>query len=143
MATINLSDSNLYDLLQDKIPESVKKLVEPEPAPASASAPVSAPAPAPAPVNNSTLPPVNNKPPVELTEVTMTNRFSNFMTKKSFTGFLLFAAIIIVLALCIYFTLYRLGWGVSSCINKNYHDCGVLLTPELAPVALTGLVSLI
>jgi len=142
MANINLSNDELYELVQDKLPESVKNIILPEstqkyqltdnkvtPVPNSASNLLP------------TLPPVNNKPIVE-SDISVTTKVTNFMTKKSFSGFLLFVAIVVVLALCIYFTLYRIGWGVSSCLNKNYHDCGVLLTPELAPVALTGLVLL-
>jgi len=57
-------------------------------------------------------------------------------------GFLLFVAIVVVIALFIYFTVYRLGWGVTECMQKNYHNCATLVTPEVAPLALTGLAAL-
>ena len=64
-------------------------------------------------------------------------------SSDDFNIHVLFVAIIVVLALCVYFTIYRLGWGVSECMNKNYHNCAALLTPEVAPLALTGLAALI
>ena len=62
---------------------------------------------------------------------------------RSLKGFVMFTLIIVLIAAFIYFTIYRLGWGVSECVKKNYHDCATLLTPELAPLAATGLLALL
>jgi len=59
--------------------------------------------------------------------------------KRSVWGFIKFALIVILLALIIYFTLYRIGWGVTECAKRNYHDCAALLTPELSTLALTSI----
>lgn len=59
--------------------------------------------------------------------------------KRSVWGFIKFALIVILLALIIYFTIYRIGWGVSECSKRNYHDCAALLTPELSTLALTSI----
>jgi hypothetical protein len=59
--------------------------------------------------------------------------------KRSVWGFIKFALIVILLALIIYFTIYRIGWGVSECAKRNYHDCAALLTPELSALALTSI----
>jgi cobalamin biosynthesis Mg chelatase CobN len=59
--------------------------------------------------------------------------------KRSTWGFIKFALIVILIALIIYFTLYRIGWGVSECAKRNYHDCAALLTPELSALALTSI----
>jgi hypothetical protein len=68
---------------------------------------------------------------------------SKFKLERSLKSFLLFVAIIVLIAAVIYFTIYRLGWGVKECMNKNYEDCAALLTPELAPLAATGLLVLL
>jgi hypothetical protein len=62
---------------------------------------------------------------------------------RSFKGFVIFALAIILIAAFIYFTIYRLGWGVKECMDKNFHDCAALLTPEIAPLAATGLIALL
>jgi hypothetical protein len=59
--------------------------------------------------------------------------------KRSVWGFIKFALIVILLALIIYFTIYRIGWGVTECAKRNYHDCTALLTPELSAIALTSI----
>ena len=59
--------------------------------------------------------------------------------KRSVWGFIKFALIVILIALIIYFTIYRIGWGVSECAKRNYHDCAALLTPELSTIALTSI----
>ena len=59
--------------------------------------------------------------------------------KRSVWGFIKFALIVVLLALIIYFTIYRIGWGVSECAKRNYHDCAALLTPELSTLALTSI----
>lgn len=59
--------------------------------------------------------------------------------KRSVWGFIKFALIVILLALIIYFTIYRIGWGVTECAKRNYHDCTALLTPELSALALTSI----
>ena len=59
--------------------------------------------------------------------------------KRTIWGFIKFALIVILLALIIYFTIYRLGWGISECAKRNYHDCAALLTPELSALALTSI----
>jgi len=59
--------------------------------------------------------------------------------KRSVWGFIKFALIVILIALIIYFTIYRIGWGVTECSKRNYHDCGALLTPELSALALTSI----
>jgi hypothetical protein len=62
---------------------------------------------------------------------------------RSLKGFVMFALIVVLIAAFIYFTIYRLGWGVSECMKKNYHNCATLLTPEVAPLAATGLLALL
>ena len=59
--------------------------------------------------------------------------------KRSVWGFIKFGLIVILIALIIYFTIYRIGWGVSECAKRNYHDCAALLTPELSTLALTSI----
>lgn len=59
--------------------------------------------------------------------------------KRSVWGFIKFALIVILIALIVYFTIYRIGWGVSECSKHNYHDCATLLTPELSALALTSI----
>jgi len=60
--------------------------------------------------------------------------------KRSVWGFIKFALVVLLFALIIYFTIYRIGWGVSECAKRNYHDCAALLTPELSALALTSIV---
>lgn len=64
---------------------------------------------------------------------------SKTKSKRSVWGFIKFALIIILIALIIYFTIYRIGWGVSECAKRNYHDCAALLTPELSALVLTSI----
>ena len=63
--------------------------------------------------------------------------------KRSFIGFVIFVLIIAILAFCIYFTIYRLGWGVKECVNKKYTNCAALLSPELSQLALLGVGAMI
>ena len=116
MAYLNLSDPSVYDLVNQETGTNSSKVMQ--------NTPVS----------------TQQAPPVAVIKVT--NKKTPLF-KRNLHGFLLFVAIIVVLALCVYFTIYRLGWGVSECMNKNYHNCAALLTPEVAPLALTGLAALI
>lgn len=59
--------------------------------------------------------------------------------KRSVWGFIKFALIVVLFALIVYFAIYRIGWGISECAKRNYHDCAALLTPELSALALTSL----
>jgi cobalamin biosynthesis Mg chelatase CobN len=59
--------------------------------------------------------------------------------KRSVWGFIKFALIVVLLALIVYFTIYRIGWGISECSKRNYHDCAALLTPELSSIALASI----
>ena len=129
MANLNLSNGSLYELVNEKKVDD-RQVDEVENTNPTVQAMLNVP------VNKVT----QQDSPVVTVKV---NQKSNKLFKRSLGGFLLFVAIVVVLALCIYFTLYRLGWGVSECMKKNYHNCGVLLTPEVAPLALTGLATLI
>jgi hypothetical protein len=66
-----------------------------------------------------------------------------FKIERSLKTFVIFVLAVALIAAFIYFTIYRLGWGVKECMNKNYHDCAALLTPEMAPIAATGLLAFI
>ena len=66
-----------------------------------------------------------------------------FKMERSFKNFIIFVLVIVFIAAFIYFTIYRLGWGIKECINHNYQDCAALLTPEIAPLAATGLLALL
>ncbi len=66
-----------------------------------------------------------------------------FKIVRSLKTFVIFILAVALIAAFIYFTVYRLGWGVKECMNKNYHDCAALLTPEMAPIAATGLLAFI
>jgi hypothetical protein len=131
MANLNLSNGSLYELVQE---QKVEEKVEVQPMEQIM------------PNKNVVDEPVPTKGMAvkqEAVTVVKVNNKSKKFFDRSLGGFLLFVAIVVVLALCLYFTIYRLGWGVSECMNKNYHNCGVLLTPEVAPLALTGLAALI
>ena len=65
----------------------------------------------------------------------------SFKIERSLKSFVIFILVVALVAAFIYFTVYRLGWGVKECMNKNYHDCAALLTPEMAPLAATGLLA--
>ena len=133
MANVNLSNPNLYELVNNDNNDNHEEVQNTVPV---ATTQVTNNAPVP---TKTVMSQVTEQPtPV----VKVTNKKTP-MFKRSLGGFLLFVAIVVVLALCIYFTIYRLGWGVSECMNKNYHNCGVLLTPEVAPLALTGLAALL
>jgi hypothetical protein len=67
----------------------------------------------------------------------------SFKIERSIKSFVIFILVVSLVAAFIYFTIYRLGWGVKECMNKNYHDCAALLTPEMAPLAATGLLALL
>jgi hypothetical protein len=76
---------------------------------------------------------------VEPIKVEPTRTKAESKPKRSVWGFIKFALIVILLALIIYFTIYRIGWGVTECAKRNYHDCAALLTPELSAIALTSI----
>jgi hypothetical protein len=76
-------------------------------------------------------------------QVTSTVPKQRFKLERSIKGFVVFVVVIVFIAAFIYFTIYRLGWGIKECINHNYQDCAALLTPELAPLAATGLLVLL
>ena len=132
MANINLSDLNLYALVQETEQPQVTQPINIKPK----ERPIpNTQTPAAEPIKPKE---VNNQ--VEFIKITQQE---SPMFKRSIGGFLIFVAIVVVLAFCIYFTLYRLGWGIGECLNKNYHNCGVLLTPEVAPLTLVGLSALL
>ena len=114
MSKVDLADKAIYDMLGDN-----QKVVVPEHAEQVAQ---------PAQVAQVAQPaqPVQSKKMV-----------------RSFKGFVVFAVVVILIAAFIYFTIYRLGWGVSECVKGNYHDCAALLTPEVAPLAATGILALL
>ena len=143
MSNVNLADPGLYELVNDQAAneEPTQTMMAPTQTMMAPVATTQASNNAPVPVQV-TPTRVEIKQTVPSPVVKVTPRKAP-MFKRSLGGFLLFVAIVVVLALCIYFTVYRLGWGVSECMNKNYHNCGVLLTPEVAPLALTGLAALI
>ena len=74
-------------------------------------------------------------------QVTPVEKPKQFKIERSLKSFVIFILVIALVAAFIYFTVYRLGWGVKECMNKNYHDCAALLTPEMAPLAATGLLA--
>lgn len=97
---------------------------------------ISSPGPSPSPSPMS--PPPLNQHPVynRVNKITKKHK-----PKRSLKGFLVFILIILLFIWIIYFTIFRLGWGIKQCMNKSYHDCAALLTPELAPLAATGLLA--
>jgi hypothetical protein len=82
-----------------------------------------------------------NKPKKRPTYMSKINKMVK--PKRSLKGFLVFLLIILLFIWIIYFTIYRLGWGVKQCKNKSYEECAALLTPEVAPLAAAGLLALI
>ena len=83
--------------------------------------------------------PVQPVQPTQPTQPVVAQAAQAAKPKRSVWGFIKFALIIILVALIIYFTIYRIGWGVSECAKRNYHDCAALLTPELSTLALTSI----
>lgn len=77
------------------------------------------------------------------TKATTKGSIHKFKMERSFKNFIIFVLVIVFIAALIYFTIYRLGWGIKECMNHNYQDCAALLTPELAPLAATGLLVLL
>ena len=80
---------------------------------------------------------------VKVIEVETSVAKPKFKIERSLKSFIIFVLVIVFIAAFIYFTIYRLGWGIKECMNKNYQDCAALLTPELAPLAATGLLALL
>jgi hypothetical protein len=77
--------------------------------------------------------------PAQAVQAAQPDKSTKSKPKRSIWGFIKFALIVILLALIIYFTIYRIGWGVTECSKRNYHDCAALLTPELSTLALTSI----
>jgi hypothetical protein len=80
---------------------------------------------------------------IKLAESVEPAKPKQFKIERSLKTFVIFVLVVALIAAFIYFTVYRLGWGVKECMNKNYHDCAALLTPEMAPLAATGLLAFI
>ena len=122
MSNLDLSNKNLYDMLADsrvheKVP-GMEQLTDEQP--------------------------IDEQPLSEIiTPVASQPVKKRFRIIRSFKTFIIFVLVVALIAAFIYFTVYRLGWGVKECMNKNYHDCAALLTPELAPLAATGLVAML
>lgn len=77
--------------------------------------------------------------PTQAAQAAQPTQAAKAKPKRSVWGFIKFALIVILLALIIYFTIYRIGWGITECAKRNYHDCAALLTPELSTLALTSI----
>lgn len=120
MSSVDLSNKDMYKMLNEN-------MVEPEMVDAVA---MEAPVPQMQPIM---APPMMPEPQPEKPKKMV----------RSIKGFFMFAIVVILAAAFIYFTVYRLGWGVKECMNKNFHDCAALLTPEIAPLAATGLIALL
>ena len=121
MSQLDLSDKALYDMIGngvvvEKAPQM--EMMEMEDTPVQRVQPVQ-----------------SIQEPVEETKP------KTFKIERSLKTFVIFILVIALVAAFIYFTIYRLGWGVKECMNKNYHDCAALLTPEMAPLAATGLLA--
>jgi magnesium-transporting ATPase (P-type) len=121
MSQLDLSDKALYDMIGngvvvEKAPQM--EMMEMEDTPVQRVQPVQ-----------------RIQEPVEETKP------KTFKIERSLKTFVIFILVIALVAAFIYFTIYRLGWGVKECMNKNYHDCAALLTPEMAPLAATGLLA--
>lgn len=134
MSNVDLSNKAMYDMLNDNITEELPVELEFVEAPVKAPVQVPVKVPVQAPVQ------VPVKAPVQV-QVQAPVKHKKMV--RSLKGFVTFSLIVILIAAFIYFTVYRLGWGVTECMNKNYHDCAALLTPELAPLAATGLLALL
>ena len=83
--------------------------------------------------------PVQPSQPTKASQSAQASQPTQAKPKRSVWGFIKFALIVILVALVIYFAIYRIGWGVSECAKRNYHDCAALLTPELSALALTSI----
>lgn len=132
MSNVDLSNKAVYDMLNDNVKQEkqVMPVMQkmPMPQPEAPSMPMPMPMPMPEPETPS-VPAKQTQGPKKMV--------------RSLKGFVMFALIVILIAAFIYFTVYRLGWGVQECMKKNYHDCAALLTPEIAPLAATGLLALL
>ena len=122
MSQLDLSDKALYDMIGNGVVEKtpLMEMEESKPFTPSLEEQVMA--------IESVSPDVEAKP-------------KPFKIVRSLKSFVIFILVIALIAAFIYFTIYRLGWGVKECMNKNYHDCAALLTPEMAPIAATGLLA--
>jgi hypothetical protein len=122
MSQLDLSDKALYDMIDNGIVVEKAPIMEME------SIPVSK-------VAEERVKLVQPAEPIQATKP------KKFKIERSLKTFVIFILVVALVAAFIYFTIYRLGWGVKECINKNYHDCAALLTPEMAPLAATGLLA--
>ncbi len=127
MSGVDLSNKDMYNMLNENID------VQNQPMQPMQEMPPMPPQPIP-------MPPQVEPKPVEQKPVAPTGPKKMV---RSFKGFFMFALVVILVAAFIYFTVYRLGWGVKECMNKNFHDCAALLTPEIAPLAATGLLAIL
>lgn len=149
MSQIDLGNKSLYAMVDDQnmmdqismdnvnmeLPNAVTSPVMVE-APVRVEASVMVESPVTTPVAVPVYVPVPAKPVEE-------HKKKPMKLQRSVSGFIIFSLVVLLLAAFIYFTIYRLGWGVKECMNKNYHDCAALLTPELAPLAAAGILAVI
>ncbi len=132
MSGVDLSNKDMYNMLNENIDVQNQPMQPMQEMPPMPPMPPMQPQPMPP------LPPMPSQ--VEPKPVAPTGPKKMV---RSFKGFVMFALVVILVAAFIYFTVYRLGWGVKECMNKNFHDCAALLTPEIAPLAATGLLAIL
>ena len=125
MSQLDLSDKALYDMIDNGVVEKgpLAPIMEMESIP----------------IQKTVEEQVKSSQTVEPIEF----KSKSFKIERSLKTFVIFVLVVTLVAAFIYFTVYRLGWGVKECMNKNYHDCAALLTPEIAPLAATGLLAFI
>jgi hypothetical protein len=130
MANLDLSDKALYSMVNPNVKVPANQLEDEAPNVDVRGVPA---------VNNGNAASVAeaNRPLVTGAPTTQPRKM-----KRTFKNFLLFVATVALVVCVLYFLVYRLGWGVSECMNKNYHNCATLLTPEVAPLAALGLAGL-
>ncbi len=132
MSNVDLSNKAVYDMLNDNVKQEKQQMQQMQqmqkmPQPEAPSVPVAMP--------------MEMQMQMQYVPAKQTEGPKKMV--RSLKGFVMFALIVILVAAFIYFTVYRLGWGVQECMKKNYHDCAALLTPEIAPLAATGLLALL
>ena len=124
MSQLDLSDKALYDMIGNGVVVEKDPIMEMESIPISKAV-------------------EEQVKSAQSTEVVQPTKSKGFKIERSLKTFVIFILAVALVAAFIYFTVYRLGWGVKECMNKNYHDCAALLTPEMAPIAATGLLAFI
>ena len=133
------SETNLAPFVAYDNGEEKKDMVEPQPVMGN-DVNIAQPA-QPEPVQPVPDQPVQPSQPVQPTKAqsAQSAQPTQSKPKRSVWGFIKFALIVILIALVVYFIIYRIGWGVSECAKRNYHDRAALLTPELSALALTSI----